>query len=652
MSAPRIFNALRAIYELGPARSFWYAVYQAGLRSGHYRRCTPVTAWQDWPAEIRSPFRPPDRPVLLAVIGDRLADLAAEADEIISGKVRLFGGPPVPLQLAPPRADRHWTHYEGRPASWGVEDIKFIWEPARFGWAYTLGRAYHATGDERYPQRFWELFEIFCEANPPNQGPNWSSGQEAALRLMALLFARCAFASSPHTTTARLSRLGGAVAAHAARIKPTLSYARAQNNNHRISEALGLLAAGWALPQHPDASGWRAAGWREINHALQDQIELDGTYTQHSVNYHRLMLHAALQAALFGLEFPQETREKLSAAALWLCAQIDPLSGHAPNLGSNDGANILPLAQTGFSDHRPAAQAAARAFLGGPLFSPGPWDEAGLWLGQNVDPQPLRPQMPVSPGVHRLPGGSGNTESWATIRAVHFRGRPSHADQLHVDLWWQGKNVAMDAGTFRYTAATPWDNSLARTLVHNTVEINGLDQMVRAGRFLWLYWAQAELQRAAGGALCAQHSGYRALGVLHRRTLRQVNAVRWEVVDILEYCSRTRPLYPYRISWLLPDWTWKMDGTALRLERPGGGSLRLEISSESEGLSPDRPFEEISLVRAGEILVGECSAAPIRGWFSPTYNQKLPALSFSVVARAPLPLRFLSTWIFAPQSDR
>jgi hypothetical protein len=47
-------------------------------------------------------------------------------------------------------------------------------------------------------------------------------------------------------------------------------------------------------------------------------------------------------------------------------------------------------------------------------------------------------------------------------------------------------------GTFRYTAPAPWDNSLARTLVHNTIELNHQDQMKRAGRFLWLDWAQAE----------------------------------------------------------------------------------------------------------------------------------------------------------------
>jgi hypothetical protein len=37
----------------------------------------------------------------------------------------------------------------------------------------------------------------------------------------------------------------------------------------------------------------------------------------------------------------------------------------------------------------------------------------------------------------------------------------------------------------------------------------------------------------------------------------------------------------------------------------------------------------LSLIRAGETLSGNDSS-PIRGWISPTYLEKIPALSFSV----------------------
>ena len=81
--------------------------------------------------------------------------------------------------------------------------------------------------------------------------------------------------------------------------------------------------------------------------------------------------------------------------------------------------------------------------------------------------------------------------SWALIRAGRYTRRPFQADQLHVDLWWQGINLARDAGTYLYNGPPPWNNGLAGTAVHNTVTVDHHDQMRRAGRFLWVDWAQA-----------------------------------------------------------------------------------------------------------------------------------------------------------------
>lgn len=656
----RILTAIGAVRELGPRQTFWYAVYQAGLRSGFYQRVTPAASYPDGAEKLRSPFYLPAREELRTVLGAGMKDLILEADEIVSGRVRLFGGPPVRLNLAPPDTSKHWTYYESRPATWGVEDIKFLWEPARFGWAYPLGRAYIVTGDEAYPAAFWQNFEWFLSANPPNQGPNWASAQEAALRLLAFLFAARAFESSIHTTPERLLHMAGAVDAHATRIPPTLSYARAQENNHRISEALGLAAAGWALPHHPEAPKWKKAGWSELNSALLNQISPDGTYAQHSMNYHRLMLHAALQATLFEHAFSGTVLRRLAAATKWLLAQIDPVSGRAPNLGSNDGANILPLAAADFGDFRPTGQAAARAFLGQAAFPPGPWDELGLWLGQAAAGsavtagRPAWPPAAESQAVHRM----GSPQTWAALRAVQFHSRPAHADQLHVELWWQGENIACDAGTYRYTAAAPWENALAQTCVHNTVEVDGQNQMRRAGKFLWLDWAQATLLPTADQdprSITAQHNGYRRLGILHRRTLTWDGALHWQVIDSFESANARRPgaalapSHSYRLHWLLPDWPWQLEGTRLKLARPGGGSLRLAITHDLPGA--DKPaVETISLVCAGKALAGAAAPAPILGWYAPTYNQKVPALSFSITCRAALPFHMVSDWILDPGS--
>ncbi len=324
-SIRRLRIALSAARELGLASLAQYGLYRLGLASGHYRRTSPPQPYEAYlPAGFTpQPFPPilsmPAQNELSALTGDRKSEVIAEAEEILQGQVRLFGGEPVALALQPPGPLRHWTACLDDTLS---GDVKLVWEPARLGFTFTLGRAYLLTGDERYSAAFWQLLETFLDHNPPNLGANWASAQEVALRILAFAFAGQVFAGSPHATPARTRLLSAAVAAHATRIPATLPYARAQNNNHLLTESLGLYVAGILLTGHPGADRWRDLGYRWLNLGLQTQIAPDGGYAQQSANYHRLMLHAALfgdaAARLQGQSLPPQSRERLSAATRWL----------------------------------------------------------------------------------------------------------------------------------------------------------------------------------------------------------------------------------------------------------------------------------------------------------------------------------------------
>jgi hypothetical protein len=665
----RISTSIKALQQLGPSALVQYARYRAALRSGALKKETPPgeEPWEDPQPELGIPpvclLPLPDRQEVLRLLDPRaVEELTREAGEIVSGQVRLFGGDPVPLQLVPPGPLFHWTGYEQGRAAWGVLDVKLIWEPARFSWAFTLCRAYHLTGDEQYARTYWEHTEAFLDANPTNLGPNWASAQEAALRLMAFSFALGVFAGSPHTTPERQKRLRAAIAAHADRIPPTLAYARAQNNNHLLTEAAGLYTAGLILPQHPSAAIWRELGRRWLNHGILTQIDEDGTYTQNSTNYHRLMLQSALwahslQPKMDPAIFTAAALEKLSAATLWLASLVDPISGAVPNLGPNDGAYIMPLTGSPFSDFRPVLQAAALTFLQCPLLPPGPWDEMSAWFGLVPPEQPAEPPQPVeapkAPYVLSLSG----SDSWAYLRSARFHSRPGHADQLHFDLWWRGINLALDPGTYHYNASPPWQNTLAHTAFHNTLTVNGADQMRRAGRFLWLDWAQSSLEDArvdADGNLleaAVQHDGYRRVGIIHRRRASAGQA-EWHVRDDLIPTARLRAgrLHTARLHWLLPDWEWDLDEEnspdllTLRLRSPHGW-VRLEVRPHLPAGPAGSPQPTVELVRAGECLRGSPQPAPQAGWYSPTYAKKMPALSFAVALTAPLPLGFTTRWV-------
>lgn len=701
-----------ALRELGPRQLGWYAIYQLGLQSGHYRRVTPPPqADPSGSLRFEPPLRLPEQSTLRSVLQQGAAHAYVKAaEEILSGQVRLFDGPPRSLRLCPPGPLDHWTAYEGQaqllpsagPAlsvplragdgaaspstgMFAVEDraavpvdIKLTWEPARFGWALTLAQAYWLSGDDRFAQVFLDHVDVFLAANPPYLGPNWLSAQEVALRLIALSYTLQAFTPSPHLAPDRIGRLAQAIADHARRIPPTLPYARAQNNNHLLSEAAGLFTAGTVLPDHPAASGWRDLGWRLYNEGLQSQIAIDGSYSQHSANYHRLMLQLSLwmDALRRGrrLEWPSLSASRLAAATRWLGALLDPVTGRVPNLGPNDGSSLFPVLPGEFGDYRPTVQVAARAFLSRALFEPGRWDELGLWFGLadtqsdslstsqpdltgggsdslDLGPSLIPPstqEVLAVPLVLRQPDGL----SWAYLRAAHFTGRPGHADQLHLDLWWRGINLALDPGAYLYNAPPPWDNALRHTIVHNTVSVEGQDQMLSAGRFLYLERAQAVVLQAVPYRLEAEHNGYRRYGLTHRR-LVECQGTGWQVVDrLLPISGRREPESPLLaiLNWNLPDFPWQAelmsDGRArLQVETPYG-PVALLLSA---GLlaSPGKAVAsaQLQIVRAGELVFGSGSVDPTWGWTSPTYSVKEPALSvrWSVTARSPVQL--VSQWV-------
>ena len=142
-----------ALKELGVEQVCLYALYRLGLASGYFRLRTPPSPKMVPTRELKLHpiFTIPTRDELAFRIGGLREEIIREAEEIVSGQVRIFGGPPAALNLTPPGADRHWSRTRRVPG----EDVKFAWEPARFGWAFTLGRAYLLTGDEWYPEAFW-----------------------------------------------------------------------------------------------------------------------------------------------------------------------------------------------------------------------------------------------------------------------------------------------------------------------------------------------------------------------------------------------------------------------------------------------------------------------------------------------------------------
>lgn len=622
--------------QVGLSQLSLYALYKLGLKTGHYKRVANAAPQA---ASYKPLFTLPVRAALLHILGaEGKAQLIEEAEEIFAGKFRMFGGEPVDIKLTGDWQTAHWTEFEtGKIKLPG--DIKFIWEPARFGWAFVLGRAYYLTGDEKYSAAFWEYFEIFNAANPVNMGPHWMNGQEVALRMLAFVWALHVFPADE----ARRRKLVQAIAEHANRIPPTLVYARAQNNNHLVTESAALYTAGLLLKNE----AWRALGWKWLNWAFQNQISEYGEYIQHSVNYHRVLLQTALWVNLVKQDaFSLNAAQSLSRATHWLFSLLDGETGMTPNLGSNDGALILPLSICRYEDYRPTVQASARAFLGTNLNS-GAWDELALWMNLPALERVVSPEEYLTDNIH-------GKNSWAYLRASSFKSRLAHADQLHLDLWWRGLNVAQDAGTYLYNADAPWDNALVATRVHNTLTVDGANQMDRAGRFMLVNWFSAYAQNLLDldeNVLSRVAGHYRAVHPYkHERTVTAYRDERWTIRDTLTSYNRRQKLF--RLHWLLLDGEWQIAntdaGVTLWVKTPRGWiSLAITATSSFRPTTYDVEAANVSLARAGELLYGKRDLQPYEGWVSRTYGYKTPALSFAAELKSARDVEFTSEFNLA-----
>jgi hypothetical protein len=650
----------------------------SGLMS---RRMRSVRGWQSWDLKLIAPgVRPEDllaarrggkRPFFFAdstalasaqreIVGpDGEQSVLAEAERVLEGRLPFFGRlsldcgfpprwfqNPVTGQRVP--ATQPWTQL--RFASEAYGDLKFILEPSRFLFVYPLVRAYILTGDERFPQAFWNAIEDWARSSPPMSGPLWICGQESSLRILAWSFALRAFLNSPATTEERVALLVSMVAAHAWRTAQTLGYARSQRSNHLISEAVGLWTAGTLYPELKSSAAWQKLGAGLLYEAVFDQITSEGVSLQHSFNYQRMVLQLLLWtlrlAEIHSAHLDDGIRARAQSAFDFLRAWVDPTSGHVPNYGSNDGSLILPLALCEYGDYRPLLQLGA-AVLNRPALNPGPWDEAALWFcgkPPNAEKSESPPVPSIETGYHRL----GDANSWALVRAGRYTRRPAQADQLHVDLWWRGLNLARDAGTYLYNGEPPWNNRFSGTAVHNTVTVDRHDQMRRAGRFLWVDWSQAD-GRSYSSSSCStsngvhpdcfegEHNGYRRFGVKHRRMVRWLGNVGWVIVDDILGAGE----HDVRLHWLLADLPFEVSYCPFQIVLTSQDArFRWSIFASSPGSAAVVRAGKSSPSQIGPDIVG--ADLPLFGWESPTYAELWTAVSLLHHARTRLPLRFVT----------
>ncbi|MCA9254887.1 MAG: alginate lyase family protein, partial [Phycisphaerales bacterium] len=561
---------------------------------------------------------------------DGQAALLDRMRRLQSGVVRYFSrtdyelGRPIRWHLNPALGvewpvDRHWRRYSQFDASLG--DLKLVWEANRFAFAYDLVRAYGLTGDAAWLRLGLDLIDEWIAANPVAIGIQWNCGQETTFRIMAWCFLLHAAIDADVIEPERFARIAASIYRHTLRVEHYISFSRSIRNNHSLSEALGLATIGLLFPQFDRSSTWRKKGLGILQSEAAYQIFRDGSYIQHSMNYHRLMLCDCLWMArladLHEVRLNDAFVDRLRKATEYLLEMLDFESGSVPNFGSNDGALILPLTSCDYRDYRPIVQAAARRFLGRTPLGPGAHDELQLWMFGDVKAADAGERY--SPSSASFDVGGYYTfrgdRAWGMTRCHTYFERPAQADMLHFDLWRDGENVLRDSGSYSYHCPAPWRQHFKSTAGHNTIVVENESQMLKGPRFMWYHWTTSRF--IGRGALAdggewweGEHFGYQVrFGIIHRRRIERRGSDAWNIIDTLEGKG---PVHA-TLRWRLPDQAFTFDPAAQALSMSLSRSqMRLAVIGEGD------------CVRTIDVLRGVADEASPEGWESLYYGEKSP----------------------------
>ncbi len=567
----------------------------------------------------------------------------AQADGWLQQRLQLFGLTAVPLgQTIDWHRDyasgirgpqRYSSMIDHRDAS-VVGDVKYIWELNRLHHLVSLALAYIWTEKTAY----WTTIEQHCrswiEQNPFMMGVNWKSPLEAGIRLISWALVSWLTADDARSRDFFRRELRNTIYAHQYFIR-TFYAKHSSANNHLIGEMAGLYIGAVCWPWFRESAGWQTFARDQLLQAMADQVGDDGVGKELATEYQLFILEFFLLAGALGHSvgdaFPPAYWQRMQDMAAFLEAISDG-EGNLPLFNDGDSGQVISeyvpvpertrslLAILRPTSARPAelAQSDLRARL--------------LLWGKSPQTFPIQPasQPPAwaypQGGYYALKSDRGREHNAHHMIVVLDAGAlgmsplyaHGHADALSFWLSYGGQAFLVDPGTFSYYADEDWRGYFRSTAAHNTVRVDGVDQSVAGGRFLWRQVAHCRVQHRESQATYTEvegmHDGYQRLAdpVVHRRAVRVCRTTpQVRIVDRLE----CRQAHDVELFFHFHDQcdVQQIDAHQIAAVR-GASRLVLHLA----------PSLACQLYRGSE--------RPIAGWTSDRFGAKTPAFTLRAYA--------------------
>ena len=589
--------------------------------------------------------------------------LLLDAERICAGHVVLFAerrfdvGVPTAWNRDPETGVTAPVLYRGDIAIGDRElvgDIKFVWELNRHLHLVRLAQVWVLTRDVRWLHALEQNLRSWLDQCPPLMGPNWTSSMEMGIRLInwSLIWQLVGGEKSPLFEGDAGQRLRAdwqdSIHAHCRTIARHLSR-HSSANNHLIGELSGLYVGAVTWPCWKESKDWETQARRELEREAQLQFSRDGVNREQAFGYHlfasEFLFVAGLMGQASGRPFSKSYWAVLQRALRFLRSVRD-VGGNLPMVGDADDGCVFRLdAGSGNHDLDRAAQLLA---LGDSVFGGQADTHPGVrWLLHTLpgnrpdcDPHEVDTGWSFPDGGYLLFGNHfgepDEIKGMLDCGPLGYLGIAAHghADALALTLSVAGEECLVDPGTYSYWQDQKWRDYFRGTSSHNTVRIDGLDQSVPGGRFMWLRKAHSSIERMPASPhefdFRGSHDGYGRLPdpVLHVRSVRFDGAT--NTLTVRDEVSAKKQHKVETFWHFAPGLDVRLTSQGLSVR---GKRFVLQMQASGEDL-------HLELVRGAE--------NPPLGWYSATYESKQPCevLRITNVSSAvPIECRFTMSFI-------
>jgi hypothetical protein len=384
------------------------------------------------------------------------------ADDAVAGKLQ-GGGNPLKSVFANGDVDWHYNATYHEPGM--APDDEWQWQLNRMSYWESLGRAYKATGDERYAQTFVrEMRSWVAQCPVPDHAANVPGSAwrtiEAGIRMGGSWpEAFFTFRNSKSMSDADLIVFAGAFLYHA-------HYLRAYNThlNWFTMEMSGLYAVGAAFPEFKEAAEWRSLSAGHLAEEARKQFLSDGAQAELSTGYQNVALGNILKIAEIARwtgrtsELPTDYTAPLEKGYEF---QMDIMAPDRFNPKLNDaGATYLP---TLFSRMAVVNFAVRRDFK---------------WVASDGAEGTLPNITSIflnRAGHAVMRSGWTRNDNYLLFRLGPIGMGHQHQDKLNVIVWPYGRELLFDSGGGSYEHSK-WRQWAVSTYSHNCMIVDDLAQ--------------------------------------------------------------------------------------------------------------------------------------------------------------------------------